>query len=438
MLSPLEQFEITPIKGLFYVIESLGLSVTNFTLFVFLAIMALIILLILTTFYTTLVPNAGQFFFESIYMFIYNMMASNLEFENHKYFPYIFTIFIFILTSNILGLLPYSYTLTSQIMFTFFLALSSFIALIYIGLKHHGLNFLGIFFPPEAPLVLAFLLVPIEIISFFSRPFSLAIRLFANMTAGHVLLKILTGFVIVIVSLACGYLPDLNNLFKLLTSGFYGLGELFLPSTESFELKFAIFTNYYINYDINLIYSLPMYYYSNLFKVTDILDSADEPPQDVIAWYATVTWYHLFLVNYLAPVIGKFTIAEDSQFYYDYLNLIFLNFSSPQSQHIAAIFHNSHFFYMGLPSHSPYLLYFYMLNLHGLILDNYSSMCINISPMIYPIQLFFSIASVVLTTLLPITIIVFFIFLEFFVSILQAYVFTILLVIYLRDVTELH
>lgn len=435
MFSPLEQFEVLPIKGLFVGIEYFGLSVTNFTLFAVLVVIIILLLFVLNIFCSTIIPNSGQYLLESIYLFIYNIISSNLEFENHKYFPYIFTIFVLILISNLIGLLPYSYTLTSQIILTFFLALSSFIGLLYIGIRKHGINFLGIFFPPEAPLILAFLLVPIEMVSFFSRPFSLAIRLFANMTAGHVLLKILTSFVVVMFSFSIGYVPNIVNFFKILTVGFHQNGENFLPVTEFYSIKFAFYNNNYVSYDTDLLYCSTVHYYSHLFRIIDIIDSSGDGVEETPVWFQRVKWRHLFLVNYLAPIFGSFPTYTDSNYFFNHIAFILYN---PPTRKIFAIFHNKQFFYMELPYSFSYIMYCYSLNIFSLIFPDVALININIQPFFYPLQLLFSLITFCVLTFAPLTIIIFFIILEVFVSLLQAYVFTILLVIYLRDVTELH
>ena len=113
-----------------------------------------------------------------------------------KFFPFIFTLFIFTLFGNLLGLLPYGFTFTSHIAVTFFMALVVFLAVTLIGIFKHGLHFFSLFFPHGAPLFTAPILIPIEIVSYLSRPISLSVRLFANMTVGHELLKVLAGFVV--------------------------------------------------------------------------------------------------------------------------------------------------------------------------------------------------------------------------------------------------
>jgi F-type H+-transporting ATPase subunit a len=132
---------------------------------------------------------------ELSYEFVANMIRSAAGEDGMRYFPFVFTIFLFVLLSNFFGLIPGSFTVTSQIAVTFALAAMVVLTVILTGFLTHGLGFLKLFVP-KAPIYLQFLLVPIEIISFLTRPVSLSVRLFANMLAGHTMLKVFAGFVI--------------------------------------------------------------------------------------------------------------------------------------------------------------------------------------------------------------------------------------------------
>jgi len=143
-----------------------------------------------------MIPGRIQAMAELFYEFIANMIRDNVGSAGKKFFPFIFSLFIFTLFGNILGMLPYGYTFTSQIAVTFFMAMVVFLGVTLIGLFKHGLHFFSLFFPHGAPLFTAPILIPIELVSYLSRPISLSVRLFANMTVGHVLLKVLAGFVI--------------------------------------------------------------------------------------------------------------------------------------------------------------------------------------------------------------------------------------------------
>lgn len=149
----------------------------------------------------TLIPkNNWQTLLESLYGAILNVVYENAGPKNVKYFPLIFTTFLIILMCNLLGMIPYSFTVTSHLIVTFSVALAIFIGMNIIGILKHGKHFLSLFFPPGAPLALALLLVIIEFVSYVFRVFSLSIRLFANLMSGHTLLKILSGFAWVTVS----------------------------------------------------------------------------------------------------------------------------------------------------------------------------------------------------------------------------------------------
>lgn len=143
-----------------------------------------------------MIPGRVQAMAELFYEFIANMIRDNVGSAGKKFFPFIFSLFIFTLFGNILGMLPYGYTFTSQIAVTFFMAIVVFLGVTLIGLAKHGLHFFSLFFPHGAPLFTAPILIPIELVSYLSRPISLSVRLFANMTVGHVLLKVLAGFVV--------------------------------------------------------------------------------------------------------------------------------------------------------------------------------------------------------------------------------------------------
>jgi F-type H+-transporting ATPase subunit a len=131
-----------------------------------------------------------------LYELVANMIRDNAGKEGLKYFPFIFTLFIFILFGNVIGIIPGTFTFTSHIIVTFALAFVVFLGVTVIGFARHGAGYLRMFFPHGAPLWTAVILVPVELISYLSRPISLSVRLFANMTVGHVLLKVIGGFVI--------------------------------------------------------------------------------------------------------------------------------------------------------------------------------------------------------------------------------------------------
>lgn len=191
--SPLEQFEVyvlRPMKfnGLF------DISVTNASFCLILGVTLVLSILVYGTTATRLIPTRLQYIIESLYLFILDLVKQQAGVQGTKHFPLFFSIFILILTSNVVGLFPYAFTPTSHLAFTFFLAFSCNLALIIIGFKEHGWGFLQLFMPKGGPKWLFPLIVVIEVISYLLRTFSLSIRLFANMMAGHTLLHILSSF----------------------------------------------------------------------------------------------------------------------------------------------------------------------------------------------------------------------------------------------------
>lgn len=191
-LHPLEQFKVEPLIPLH--IGGLDMSYTNASLFMTIAVVLITALLVLGTRRRALVPGRWQSVAEMSYEFVADMVDTNAGHGAEPYFPFVFTLFMFVLFANSLGLIPYSYTVTSQIVVTFALAAVVFTGVTIVGFARHGLHFLRFFVPEGVPLVLLLLLVPIELLSYFIRPFTLSIRLFANMLAGHTMLAIFGGF----------------------------------------------------------------------------------------------------------------------------------------------------------------------------------------------------------------------------------------------------
>ena len=210
--TPLEQFEIISIIPI--TLGSIDISFTNSTFYMLLASSTIVSIFLMSLFNSTIIPNRWQSFIELAYDFVLNLVNENVGPKGLQYFPFIFVTFMFLLVCNLLGMVPYSFTVTSHIIVTFGLSLSMFIGLTIIGFKHHGMHFFSFFMPPGAPIGIAPLLIPIELISYISRAFSLAIRLFANMMSGHTLFKILAGFSWTMLSMGgvvylAGFLPIL-------------------------------------------------------------------------------------------------------------------------------------------------------------------------------------------------------------------------------------
>lgn len=192
--NPLEQFEITPWIPI--QIGELDVSFTNSSAFMILAILAASAMMVLSVRKRALVPGRWQLLAELSYGFIAKMLSDTVGKEGKPYFPFVFTLFMFVLFGNILGMIPYSFTYTSHLAVTFAMAAFIFVAITVIAIAKHRMKFFSFFLPPGVPIAMAPLLIPIEIISYLSRPVSLSVRLFANMMAGHTLLKVLAGFVI--------------------------------------------------------------------------------------------------------------------------------------------------------------------------------------------------------------------------------------------------
>ena len=194
MADPIHQFEIKELIPL--EIFETNISYTNSSLFMSLAIIFITLLLLLSIKNKSLIPSRLQSISEIFYEFISNMVSDNIGDKGRKFFPLIFTLFTFLLFGNMLGMLPYSFTFTSHIIVTFVLAMFIFLLVTLLGIFIHGFKFFSLFVPKGVPMIMLPLMIPIEIISYLSRPISLSVRLFANMMAGHTMLKIFAGFIV--------------------------------------------------------------------------------------------------------------------------------------------------------------------------------------------------------------------------------------------------
>jgi F-type H+-transporting ATPase subunit a len=193
-IHPLDQFKIEPIYPLH--IGGVDASFTNSSLFMAAAVALTTALVILGSRKAEMVPGRWQSLGEMAYEFIADMIDKNIGPEGKKYFPFIFTLFMFVLFGNLLGMIPYAFTFTSHIVVTFAMAIVIFIGVTVIGIFRHGLRFLTLFVPHGVPKALLVLLIPIELLSYLIRPLTLSIRLFANMLAGHTMLAIFASFVV--------------------------------------------------------------------------------------------------------------------------------------------------------------------------------------------------------------------------------------------------
>ena len=194
MANPLQQFEVKTLIPIH--LGGVDASFTNAGMFMMFAVAGVATFLMLSMRGRALVPTRWQSMAELSYEFIAGMVRDNVGSEGRKYFPFIFSLFMFILFANLIGLLPYSFTFTSHIIVTFAMAITVFLGVTVIGIVRHKLHFLSFFLPAGVPKIMAPILVPIEIVSYLSRPVSLSIRLFANMMAGHTMMKVFAGFVI--------------------------------------------------------------------------------------------------------------------------------------------------------------------------------------------------------------------------------------------------
>ena len=194
-VDPMHQFEIVPIGGKIE-IGGWDVSFTNSALWMVVTVVATTLLLTFAMRRRSLVPGRLQSVAEVFYEGIANMVRDNAGQAGRPYFPFIFTLFMFTLFGNVLSLIPGSFAFTSHIIVCFVLAIVIFIFVTILGFAIHGLHFLRMFFPHGAPAWTAVILIPIELISYLSRPISHSVRLFANMTVGHVLFKVLAGFTI--------------------------------------------------------------------------------------------------------------------------------------------------------------------------------------------------------------------------------------------------
>ncbi|BBK34557.1 F-type H+-transporting ATPase subunit a [Stella humosa] len=194
MAGPLEQFQVKPLLPI--TVGTTDASFTNASLFMVIAVAVVTIFLVGGMRRRALIPGRWQSMAEMSYDFVAGMVRDNVGSKGRQYFPLIFSLFMFILAGNLLGMIPFSFTFTSHIIVTFALAAFVFVVVTLVALAKHGLHFFSYFFPQGAPLATAPLIIPIEILSYLSRPVSLSIRLFANMMAGHTMLKVFAIFTV--------------------------------------------------------------------------------------------------------------------------------------------------------------------------------------------------------------------------------------------------
>ncbi len=241
-IDPLQQFNVGPMFSS-RPMHATDVSFTNAS-FLMLIILGLVsLLMVVGTSKRSLVPGRLQAAAEISYEFIADTVRGTAGQEGMRFFPFVFSLFMFVLFANLLGILPFSYTVTSQIIVTFALAALVMTIVVGYGLFRHGSRFLGLFAPSGMSILLLVIIVPIEVISFLSRPISLSVRLFANMLAGHITLKVFGGFVVLLLGsgTAAVLIAPLPLIGIILLTGF----ELLVAVLQAYV--FAILTCVYLN-----------------------------------------------------------------------------------------------------------------------------------------------------------------------------------------------
>ncbi|HWW63948.1 MAG TPA: F0F1 ATP synthase subunit A [Sphingomonadaceae bacterium] len=244
----MEQFEIIRLQPL--ALGAYDVSFTNSSLWMLVALVGVAAFLFIGTAKPQLVPGRWQAAVEYLYDFVRDMLDSNVGPEGRRYVPLIFSVFMFVLACNMLGLLPWvgAFTPTSHVAVTLGLAILVFTIVCIVGLMRHGLHFFSLFWPKNTNIFLALFVSLIEFISFLSRPFTLAIRLFANMTAGHVLLKVFGTFVVGLGSF--GALPYVFGIVPLGVTVLLAALELLIAVVQAYV--FALLASIYLNDAVNL------------------------------------------------------------------------------------------------------------------------------------------------------------------------------------------
>ncbi len=238
-VDPIHQFQITPIVSF----GENGPALTNSGLFMILAVILIAGYLILSTQKRSLVPNRVQLVSEILYEFVAKLVTDGAGKEGMKFFPFVFSLFMFVLVANMLGMVPFFFTFTSHIIVTFALAMLVFVTVIVYGFYKNGFKFLKLFVPSGVPIYILPLIVLIEVVSFLSRPISLSVRLFANILAGHITLKVFAGFVVTMGSL--GFLGWLGALLPLTMAVGVTALEFLVAALQAYV--FALLTSMYLN-----------------------------------------------------------------------------------------------------------------------------------------------------------------------------------------------
>ena len=253
-IDPMHQFMIEPLFGQGWSIAGHNIAFTNSAMWMVVTLAALLIFMI-GGMKRDLVPGRWQAAVESFTGFVSGMMATNIGPEGKKFTPYVFSLFMFILIANIMGMMPtgvvgvHPFTVTSHLTVTGVLAVISFSIVLVVGFWRHGFHFFSLFVPHGTPLVMIPLIFMIELVSFLVRPFSLGLRLFVAMMAGHVLLEVLSGFVINGVNAGLGIGPVVSVLSFALMIAICAL-EILVAGIQAYV--FALLTSLYLNDAENL------------------------------------------------------------------------------------------------------------------------------------------------------------------------------------------
>jgi F-type H+-transporting ATPase subunit a len=241
-MDPIHQFNISKI----YILGHIGgyeISITNSALFMFAAVFIIVAGMLVATARRSLVPDRAQSVVETTYEFVAGMVRQSAGEQGMKFFPLVFTLFSFILVLNMFGMIPGLFAVTSHIVVTVFLAFVVFLTVVIYGFWHNGFRFFKLFVPSGVPVYILPLIVAIEVMSFFSRPISHSVRLFANILAGHITLKVFAGFVALLGGLGiAGWIGALLPLA--LTVALTAL-ELLVAFLQAYV--FAILTCIYLN-----------------------------------------------------------------------------------------------------------------------------------------------------------------------------------------------
>jgi F-type H+-transporting ATPase subunit a len=253
-IDPMHQFEVQEMANLF-TLGGQEIAFTNSALWMLLTLGTLW-LFMLGGMKRQLVPGRWQVAVEGVTGFVENMLSTNIGPEGKKYLPYVFSLFMFILVANLIGMLPtgivgiHPFTVTSHMTVTGILAIVSFAIVLVIGFWRHKLHFFSLFVPHGTPLVMIPLIFLVELMSFLVRPFSLALRLFVAMTAGHILMKVLAGFVINGLNAEAFWVAPVVSLPSFILMVGITLLELLVCAIQAYV--FALLTSLYLNDAINL------------------------------------------------------------------------------------------------------------------------------------------------------------------------------------------